>query len=114
MRIACQSIEEFLERLADVPAADVPLNEVNFSLTRRPLDGTRFTAVKFEVSVLVTTLIRVGGGEMLLEAGEYCGMDYNDGSQEKDGSVYGETLRRQVDNFCKPRGHKVRPGALQI
>jgi hypothetical protein len=111
MKVSCATIEEFLQCLD--AEASVFSNTVRFSKFREAMDGTNRGAVKFKVIVQSSAVIVVNdSSEYLLEAGEYCGMDYEDASKEFTGSERADELRRMVVDFADRNGLKVLPGVI--
>ena len=111
MRVTCSSIEEFLENIQQVDSEKVYSKVIFVSLTRRPLDGDKRHAARFQVVLQVSAVINdEEGGQYLLLAGEDCGIDYEDATQEKNGSDAAAALQHQLMSFCDLRGLGIRPG----
>jgi hypothetical protein len=49
-----------------------------------------------------------------LEAGQECGTDYRDASQEYIGTGNANALRDKVQKLCEERGLKVKPGIIDL
>jgi len=115
MRVECHSISDFLVNLKAEPPEAVLNGVVYASTTKNPIDGDKRTAVKWRVVFQASVVVSLaGGGEYLLDAGEDCGGDYTDATQEFDGSERADELRGAVESVCRERGLAVRPGVVGV
>jgi len=113
MRVACNTIEEFLENLKSVEPSSVYGKVVYVSVNRRPLDATdKNKATRLQVSLQASVVIDLDDGQYLLEAGEDCGKDYRDGGGDNAGSDLAAELKDQIKNYCESTGLVVRPGVV--
>ena len=114
MRVDCNGFDELFEAL-DV-ATKVFEDALRVSTIRRPLDGKVYDATKVQVVVQASTVVLCEGDESqyLLEAGEICGIDYNDETQEKEGSKRAMELRAQLKAYADKRGWRILPGVIGI
>lgn len=112
MRITNQSVAEFLESLTVVDT--VFDSTLRVSINRRPVgDAPGRNAVKFTVVIQASTIvITAEGGEYLLDCGEACGIDYNDASDEKEGSAKAAELKKAIQQTAEQKGWRVLPGII--
>ena len=110
MRVTCETINEFIQCLAS--ETKVFGDTVRVSIIRNPIDGTKREAVKFSVHIKASVVVSSGDSEYLLEAGQACGMDYEDASQERDGSKRAEFLKNEIKEFASSKNWKVLPGVI--
>jgi hypothetical protein len=117
MRVTCNTIDEFIENLAAEAPGSVFQNVIRTSRTRRALTQDKYN-VKFEVTFQATAVIDVNMGDdvgqYLLEAGEICGIDYEDASQENGGTEKAYELRGKIVDFCRGKDLDVRPGVIDM
>ncbi len=131
MRVTCQTVEEFLSDIrAQIEgngekcqareedgcivyseAADCVLQRaIRISVFRRPSDD----GVKFDIVLQASAILALaGGGEYLLQLGVNCGTDYEDVSQEKEGSDKVAELKKEIEVFCEAMGLTIRPGMIE-
>jgi hypothetical protein len=116
MRIECQTCDEFMANLKDVPAADILLQTVYVSMTERPLDTSdKRQAVSFSITVHASAVVNLAdGGQYMVDYGEDCGLDYRDASKELVGTQTAGRIREKLVSFCDDHGLRVRPGIVQI
>jgi len=111
MRVTCQDIDEFLECLAN--EKDVYRDTIRVSIIKRPFDGTKRDAVKFEIILQASAVVTVKDEEQyLLEVGIYCGMDYLDGKAEEKGSEIAADKKQEIKGYANSRGWKILPGVI--
>ncbi len=111
MRVSNTSIADFLECLKHVN--QIYDDTVRVSIYRNPVDGPdKNKAVKFHVAIQASALVITDSeNEYILEAGELCGIDYQDSSQEFKASEKAKELREAVVVACGSRW-KVLPGII--
>lgn len=109
MRITTSTVDEFVECLDN--AVSIFENTIRVSITRRPQEGGR-NAVKFDVVLQASALVTSPEGEYILEAGEECGIDYNDATQEKQGSSVASKQKQMIVEYAKTKNWKVLPGII--
>ena len=128
MRTVCPTIDDFLENVGrklvntwsackgDVDRFKCPVHRKAIYLSRFRTsvgkDDNQHTAVKFKVLLHVSAVISDSEGEYLLEAGEDCGIDYEDGSQEFNGTEKADELVAKLKEFCKINKLETRPGSV--
>jgi hypothetical protein len=114
MRVTTGTIDDFLANLGkDVgKGATLFCNTIYAGMSRRPLDDDDpRKAVRFGVVYQATAVVVLSSGDQyLLVAGEDCGVDYEDSSQERNGSERADELGRTLRTWCDGRGLEVRPG----
>ncbi len=110
MRVSCPTIVEFLECLESVDT--VFDDTIRFSKISKPLGENKAKAVKFEVVVQASTVVQSKESEYILEAGQSCGVDYNDASQEFEGSEVAAAYKKAVESVAVQKGWKVLPGVI--
>ncbi len=115
MRITCQSIEEFLRCLEAEPPDAVLQKVVRVSRVFRALDDER-PPVKLMVTLQASAVVGIMGeeGQFLLQAGEECGVDYRDSTQEEAGTEKADELRKMIREYCDRHGLEVRPGVIDV
>lgn len=113
MHVTCQTIDDFL---ANLEAEGTTFRGIVYtSRTREPLGENKRNAVRFMVSFFVSTVVDMGeDGQYLLDTAEECGIDYEDASQEKVGSLKAESLRSKVRCWCESHGLNLRPGVVDF
>jgi hypothetical protein len=85
---------------------------VHLDVSRRPLDKDK---TRIEVVLQATAVVDTEeGGQFLLDVGENMGMDYNDASQEKEGSKAAEKAEEKIIEVCDDLGLMVRPGIISV
>jgi len=115
MRVTCNDIAEFLKCLEDEGNERVFQRTVRVSRSRNPLDDSKDKAVRFSANIQVSTVIDLGDdGQYLLEAGEDCGIDYEDSTREMLGTEQMEMLRNRIMVCCDRLGLKVLPGLIDL
>ncbi len=111
MRITNQSVDEFLESLQDVEL--VFDGTVRISINKNAVEGQGRTPVKFDVVIQVATVVVIDEeSSYLLEAGEMCGIDYEDSSEERGGSKRAVELKERVKAFAASKGWRTLPGII--
>jgi len=110
MRVTCGTIGEFLTNIQAEGASRVFDKTVRVSRVEDVLDEC-----KSKIRFMVSAVINVGeDGQYLLEAGEYCGVDYKDGELDLKGSEQASRLRTAVMDFCEGKGLRVLPGVVDM
>ena len=117
MRVVCSTFEDFLEDIKChvsssklVEGSGLLQDCVRISVTKRKIDEVRLE-IGFQVSAVMCL---DQGGEYLLEFGCGCGTDYNDATQEMNGTQAAEKLKERLGVFCGERGLCIRPGMINI
>jgi hypothetical protein len=112
MRVTCNTLDEFVENLEKEGPARIFQRVIRVSVTRRPLDED---GVKFRVNFQASAVIDLGDGEgqYLLEVGQDCGTDFEDASQETEGSERAEALKQRLKLCCR-EGIELRPGVVSL
>lgn len=109
MRVTCATVEEFLTNLGSVQPSDVFQQRVYVSRTPRRVDEA---GVKIAVTLHASAVISLEGGEYLLDYGEDCGLDYEDASQQYDGTNAASMRKAAIAAVCERLGLKVMPGVV--
>ena len=107
MRIECKTMRAFLDNLV---GQNIFQKCVWFDLIRQSVNEAK-TSVGLQASAI---LEYEEGGEALVQYGEDCGFDYNDGEAEKDGSKKAEENMRMLRDFCEHRQYDLRPGMIGV
>jgi len=111
MKVSCLSIADYLENLHTVK--DVYDKTIRVSVIRRPVDGTSRDAIKFDVVLQSSTVVLVNEeSEYILEAGETCGVDYEESTPERKGSERAQELKKQIVELAVGKGWQVLPGII--
>jgi len=124
--VICQTVEEFVENLN--AEQDILQKTVYVSKTRTPVDGDKRSAAKFRVTFQASAIVNIvttpqclkealeveDGGQYLLEVGCDCGVDYEDASQDFEGSEEADRLKAKMVAYCEGRGLSVRPGIIDM
>lgn len=114
MRVTCSSVEEFIENLK--VAKEVHQKTLYVSLFKRPCEGTKATASKFDVvfqasTIVITPIDDEEWQEHLLEVGVDCGRDYpHEGNNE--GSEIAHGLRNILAEYATSREWHILPGVV--
>lgn len=119
MRVTCTNADEFLEciqRGVDTTRGDKLFHDtIRVSIIRRPVDGSVRDAVKFDVVIQGSTVIRSpDNSEYLLEFGENCGRDYEDADAEHEGTRNAKMIKQRISDFARQSGWKVLPGIIGL
>lgn len=114
MRVACQTVDEFIECLKADP--NVFQDTVRVTIARRPLNGDRRDATSFEVVFQASAVVEVDAeSQYLLEVGIACGKDRSDaGGEELEGSEVAAALKEQVQAYCNERQFRLLPGLIDF
>ena len=108
MRIECHSIDDFITNLWTEPPGSVMQKQICVDVTSRDVDG-----IKFMINIQATAVIDLpDGGQYLLQAGEDCGIDYRDTTQDYAGSEKMEEQKDKLKNVCEELGLTIRPGVI--
>lgn len=111
MRVSVGSIAEFIICLESEKTLFG--NTIRWSKFENPVSGTKLTAVKFEVSVHASAVVvQSDGSEYILEADEYCGIDYRDSSNERGGTGVADQYYAQLNGYAKSREWRILPGVI--
>ena len=110
MRILCDSIEKFLSNLR---SAKGPcwLSTVWIDRTSNVLEGSITTSVYIQAQCVVNS---PDGSQYIIQGGEDCGEDFEDGDEEKFGSEKQAKLYRELQDYCESAGLSVQPGILEV
>ena len=112
MRVECHSVDEFLTCLAAEQL--IFQNVIRVSITRNPID-TGPDCVKFDVILQATTVVLVDSeSQYLLVVGCNCGKDYEDASQEREGSALAKKLKDRITQYANEKNWKILPGIINI
>ncbi len=112
MRITCNSINDFLRHLDQNPAA-IYGQVVYVDVNRRCIDGEAKPKVRWLVGIQVSAIMGMGDeGQCLLQAAENCGLDYEDSSQEKAGTIKMKALREALEDRCVDLKLRLMPGVV--
>ena len=115
MRVVCNSIDEFLLDLETHNNGCLHQNAIRCSVSKNPVDGNKRDAVRFAVNIQFSAIIMNGPEDQyLLEAGEDCGFDYKDTTQEYIGTEEADRLKSKLESVCKRRGWVIRPGIIEL
>lgn len=111
MRIATQSVDEFLESLQDV--TDIFDNTIRVSVNRRSNSEHNLReAPKVDILIQVACVVQIDGGEYLLETGEFCGVDYNDATQDFQGTKKADQLKSKIQILATAKKWRILPGMI--
>ncbi len=119
MRVSCETVDDFLECLEDLAKKESAAfeNAVRVSVVRNPCEGeNKRKAVRFEVFFHASAVVQLkdGESEYLLEAAEFCGIDYHDAEPETKGTQKADLLRERMKKFCKEVNLSVLPGIIDL
>ena len=110
MKVTCNSIGEFIENLC--LEESIYRKTVYVSLKEQPLDLER-EPVRFDVIIQATTIVETeDGGQYIIEAGESCGTDYRDATNELKGTKKRKQLFEKLCEVCEEQGLSIRPGIV--
>ena len=109
MRVLCNSIADFLTNLESFPAENVIEKTVWINRTEDSPEAVKH--INLHASAVIITSEDI---EYILEGGEWCGKDYTDGEQEKEGSKRAEKLIDQIRVMCVEKGLIIKPGMLDM
>ena len=112
MRVSCQRLLDFLKNLE---GQQVYQNTIYVERDVSYLNGTgKRDATSFEVCFRISTVLQYAdGGQTLLEAAEFCGVDRLS-ENTLEGTTQFEELLRQLHQVCAKAGLQVRPGTLDL
>lgn len=112
MRVECNTVDEFLICLSS--ERSIFQDVIRVSITRNPIDTGR-DCVKFDVILQATTVVLVDSeSQYLLVVGCNCGKDYEDASQELEGSASAKKLKDRITQYAKERSWGILPGIINI
>ncbi len=115
MKVECDTLDDFLANLEAENSGKVYKDTIYVNKISSPLDNQdKRKAVRFLVVLRVSTIIDMGDGEYLLNMEEECGIDYNDASQEKEGTEVCDVKEKRLKEFCECNGLKIRPGVVDF
>ncbi len=112
MIVQCGTLDEFIECLT----AEECLfqNVVRVDVSRRALDSGP-EHVSFAVTFQATTVVIVREeSQYLLQVGVDCGKDYEDASEEREGTDVADRLKSRLEQYVNSRGWKILPGIINI
>lgn len=112
MRVVCSTLDDFLEDVkCQAQTPDMVLqNCIRVSISKRE----HGMAKKIVVLQASAVMLLESGGEYILEVGVECGTDYEDATQEMNGTKESERLKAKINEVCKELGLVVRPGLIQL
>ena len=114
MRVTCHSLEEFIECLKEED--NLLQGVVRVSIVRRPLNekNPREASI-FAVSLQASAVVIIDSdSQYLLDVGIDCGVDYEDSTQEKNGTEKADGMKDLLRVYAESRGWKVLPGVIGI
>ncbi len=115
MRVTCQTIDEFIQTLESEGNENIFRATIRVNSIRRPVDGTKHDCSAFDCLIQASAIVDMGEeGQYLLEAGEECGRDYVDASQEFEGSTIMKELRDKISMFCTFNKLRLLPGLIDM
>ena len=110
MRVVCDTIADFIKNLEIETPAHIYRGVVHSTVSSRPVDGDKRSAVKFDVTIQASAVIELpNGDQFILEVGELCGTDYRDNTQELNGTIRANELSGLLRVFCESNGVSLRP-----
>jgi len=111
MRILCKSADDFLRNLK--ATRSIYLEAIWFDVSYDPPlndDGS----VGHEVIAQFSCVVLNSQGEYILQGGESCGKDFDDGDGEKDGTKRAEEIRGMLSEKCAEMQWELIPGLLEF
>lgn len=113
MRVTTETLDEFFERIDNDP--HVFQNAISASTIKKPINGTRYDALAFEVIFQASAVVIVQGrSEYLLEIGLHCGKDRLDGEPDLEGSNRADEYKQRIKEYAEKMGFKVLPGLIDF
>ena len=122
MRVICNTVDEFLQDLKtqlDLVGRDCVFQTcIRLSVVAQPTaESSKGNSVRDLINLQASAIVFQPTGDLesqyLMEVGVYCGIDYNDSTQEKGGSEQAEKYKLMIREFCDDNGLRVRPGVIQ-
>lgn len=110
MQIFTHSIDEFIRCLDH--ESSLFGGALRVSTIRNPIDGTKRTAIRFDVVFSASAVILNGEDQYLLRSEQSCGVDYEDSSNDSSGSCLASSLSNKIKSYADGRGWKVLPGII--
>lgn len=112
MIVQCGTLDEFIENLT--VEQHLFQKVVRVDVSRRPLDNGP-EHVSFAVTFQATTVVLVGEeSQYLLQVGVDCGKDYEDASQEMEGTELANKLKSRLQQYLDSRDWVLLPGIISI
>lgn len=113
MRVTTETLDEFFERIDNDP--QVFQNAISVSTIKKPINGTRYDALAFEVIFQASTMVIVQNHSgYLLEIGLHCGKDRLDGEPDLEGSNRADGYKQRIKEYAEKKGFKVLPGLIDF
>lgn len=119
MRITCQTLDGFLGDLKtsiDEASPNVVLQRtVRVEVYERSMEEKPVRdSIRVQIVIQASAVVAMGDdGEYLLQFGQDCGIDYNDGSGEMNGTIKANKLRAKIQEFCDDEGLRIGPGTIE-
>lgn len=115
MMVTCESADAFVTNLQNAlrSGSTVVGGTVWLDRNRRPLDGDKRHAVRWEVFVQAGCVVDLGvEGQFLLRYGELVGWDYEDNTKDFAGSRAADAVVEKIEKQCGMLGLRVLPGMV--
>lgn len=109
MRIMCHSIKDFLDNLAK-HTNEIWMSSVWVDRSINAWDESLTSTVTIQTYAVVAL---ADGSQFIIQGGEICGDDYEDGDEEKNGTERADKLTVEIMHYCNEVGLDVRPGTLE-
>lgn len=106
MIITVVSLDDFILRLSK--ATEILEDAVSVNVIRKPL-----SEATYEVLFQASAVVRVNETtEYLLQFGTKCGLDFEDQSQERDGSKTAQAMMIALQKAAEKQGYSTLPGVI--
>lgn len=114
MKVKCETISEFSDCIRHEIGLGGSLfgNAIRVSIRSEPLDQD---GVRERIWFVATTIVNVndGSSQYLLTFGQTTGVDYNDATQEKNGTKLAEEMKEFIGEFCESIDCYILPGEIE-
>ncbi|MDO8682502.1 MAG: hypothetical protein Q7N50_03355 [Armatimonadota bacterium] len=104
---------DFFQHLNVVKPDDIYGRVIYVDVNRRCIDGQGQPKVRWSVVIQASAVVASeDGGQYLLQAGEDCGLDYEDASKEHTGTERAKSLREALEDRCVDLKLRLLPGVV--
>lgn len=111
MHITTTSLSEFFEILDS--ETKIFQSTIHVDVSKTPLDGDRFSAVRFSVVLRASVVVEVSNeSQYILVFGYDCGKDYRDSNSEENGTKVANEMKAQIREYASSRNWKILPGVI--